>query len=75
MSNPKRYRIIDLTGTCFSHYLGRPHGNLKRSLRKVLFDSMKSVRPFTFATATYACRCLTDAGFIQDVDFELVQMS
>lgn len=71
MPNPLRYRIIDVTGTCFDSFVNKPLSPLERKHNRTLVDAMNSVRSLDNRSAIYAAMCLTVAGFRENIDYEL----
>lgn len=74
MANPLRFRIKDLTGTCFDGLLNRAGSVVERKHCQALIDALTSVRPLDNLSATYAMLCLGVAGYRENVDFELVKL-
>jgi len=74
MANPLRYRINDITGTCFDSFINNAGSPLGRVHNQTLVNALTSVRPLANDSALYAAMCLTVAGFRETIDFELMKI-
>ena len=74
MANPLRYRINDITGTCFDGFINSANSVLQCRMRTDMVQILNSVRPLSNPCAIYAAMLLAAAGYRETIDFELMKI-
>ena len=71
MANPLRYRINDLSGTCFDDFIQTSRSEIERRRRALMIEILNSVTPLDRASGIYAVKHLGMAGYNIGIDYEI----